>query len=119
MDKNQSRIIEDNDYSEMYARKLKRYRPIAMVFLILIGLSLLFPVAVYILGLEKELFQYFLYFFTFPFVLAWLPVWQMRKCPACGRYMGGTIHEKCPKCGVRLQKSETSTLKIEEKKEEK
>ena len=91
------------DYSKDFEKQLSYYKPMAKFFVILIFVSILFPFIALIFGFLESIAPYFLSIFFFPLVLAILPVYLMNKCPACGRYMGKSTLNFCPKCGVRIR----------------
>jgi ribosomal protein L32 len=97
---------EKTDFAKIFEERQKRFRPIAFALLGLIGLALIVPPVFLALG-YTEILPYFLYFFIFPFVLAVIPVWQMNKCPNCGKYMGKTPDTFCPGCGAQIRKNPT------------
>ncbi|HCL56127.1 MAG TPA: hypothetical protein DHW82_03850 [Spirochaetia bacterium] len=96
--------IEPEDFSPHYEAKVKKYRPLAIFFLITIGLSLLSPFVILALGVEKEFFQYIFVFIAVPLIITVPLVWNLNRCPACGKYMGTTPGVYCGKCGVRIRK---------------
>lgn len=102
------KIVEQNQESEeiavLFENQKKKYKKLALVLLVFMGLSFLSLPILFFINVSPTLLIYAFYLMFFSVVVSALPVWLMNKCPACGKYQGKTAPKNCVSCKALLQR---------------
>lgn len=94
----------EKDFSEVYQRKIKRFRPWAWYFFSCAFLILGIPVVIISMGWGSDTLLYFeliMLVLLIPVVIQWI---KTLRCPHCKKFMGRDTGMFCPLCGVRIRK---------------